>query len=149
MRVFYCNNLQYILVFSHTVFIDCLTIVQSEKFIILHSSLKSIARIFRLIKKRQLLYTLQMTTYLQILSLDTVDSSPSIVIATETGRLLFDSGEGIQRLCVEHKTRISKLDGIFLTRLCPETIGNYFIYYLLMILFVIILITADIELHKQ
>ena len=65
-----------------------------------------------------------MTTYLQLLSLDTVGSSPSIVVATENSRFLFDSGEGIQRLCVEHRARIAKLEGIYLTRLCPETIGG-------------------------
>ena len=65
-----------------------------------------------------------MTTYLQLLSLDTVGSSPSVVVATENSRFLFDSGEGIQRLCVEHRARIAKLQGIYLTRLCPETIGG-------------------------
>ena len=65
-----------------------------------------------------------MTTYLQLLSLDTVDSSPCVVVATEHCRFLFDSGEGIQRLCVEHRARISKLEGVCLTRLCPETIAG-------------------------
>jgi ribonuclease BN (tRNA processing enzyme) len=65
-----------------------------------------------------------MTTYLQLLSLDTVDSSPSVVVGTETARFLFDSGEGIQRLCVEHRTRIAKLECVYLTRLCPETVGG-------------------------
>jgi ribonuclease Z len=65
-----------------------------------------------------------MTTYLQLLSLDTVDSSPCVVVATEHCRFLFDSGEGIQRLCVEHRARISKLEGVYLTRLCPETIAG-------------------------
>ena len=65
-----------------------------------------------------------MTTYLQLLSLDTVGSSPSVVVATENSRFLFDSGEGIQRLCVEHRARIAKLEGVYLTRLCPETIGG-------------------------
>ena len=65
-----------------------------------------------------------MTTYLQLLSLDTVSCSPSIVVATESSRFLFDSGEGIQRLCVEHRARIAKLEGVYLTRLCPETVAG-------------------------
>ena len=65
-----------------------------------------------------------MTTYLQLLSLDTVSSSPSVIVATENSRFLFDSGEGIQRLCVEHRARIAKLEGVFLTALCPETIAG-------------------------
>lgn len=65
-----------------------------------------------------------MTTYLQVLSLDTVSCSPSVIVATESSRFLFDSGEGIQRLCVEHRARIAKLDAVHLTRLCPDTIGG-------------------------
>lgn len=65
-----------------------------------------------------------MTTYLQLLSLDTVSCSPSVLVATESSRFLFDSGEGIQRLCVEHRARIAKLEGLYLTRLCPETVGG-------------------------
>jgi ribonuclease Z len=65
-----------------------------------------------------------MTTYLQLLSLDTVSCSPCIVVATESSRFLFDSGEGVQRLCNEHRARISKLEGVYLTRLCPETVGG-------------------------
>jgi ribonuclease Z len=65
-----------------------------------------------------------MTTYLQLLSLDTVSCSPCVVVATESSRFLFDSGEGVQRLCNEHRARISKLEGVYLTRLCPETVGG-------------------------
>lgn len=65
-----------------------------------------------------------MTTYLQILSLDTVSCSPSVIVVTEGSRFLFDSGEGIQRLCVEHRARIAKLEGVYLTRLSPETVSG-------------------------
>ena len=65
-----------------------------------------------------------MTTFLQLLSLDTVSCSPSVIVVTESSRFLFDSGEGIQRLCVEHRARIAKLEGVYLTRLSPETVSG-------------------------
>ena len=65
-----------------------------------------------------------MTTYVQVLAVDTASSSPAIAFFTDNARFLFDCGEGLQRLCVEHRMRISKLDSVFLTRLCPETIGG-------------------------
>jgi ribonuclease BN (tRNA processing enzyme) len=63
-----------------------------------------------------------MTAYVRVVALDTVDSSPSIAIVTENKRFLIDCGEGIQRLCVEHRIRTAKIDAILLTRLRPETV---------------------------
>lgn len=60
-------------------------------------------------------------SYLQILSVESLDGSPTIVLWTENRRIIFDIGEGVQRLCVEHRVRLVKLDSIFLTRLVPET----------------------------
>lgn len=61
---------------------------------------------------------------IQILSVESVDSSPSVVIATENNRYIFDIGEGTQRLCVEHKTRLGKVHGLFITRLNHEVLGG-------------------------
>jgi ribonuclease Z len=36
-------------------------------------------------------------------------------------RILFDAGEGAQRLCVEHRVRLLKVDSICLTKVCPST----------------------------
>ncbi len=33
-------------------------------------------------------------------------------------------GEGLQRLCNEHKLRLSRVDNIFLTRVANETMGG-------------------------
>ena len=61
--------------------------------------------------------------YLQVLSVD-FDGSPTIVLATEKRRFLFDIGEGAQRLCAEHRVRLVKLDTVFMTRVVPETIAG-------------------------
>lgn len=58
----------------------------------------------------------------QILSIDASDSSPCIVIGTSTQRFLFESGEGTQRLCLEHKVKLARLNTIFITQLCPSRI---------------------------
>ncbi|CAI5481477.1 unnamed protein product [Closterium sp. Yama58-4] len=39
-------------------------------------------------------------------------------------RLVFNAGEGLQRLCIEHRIRLSKVDKIFLSRVCTETAGG-------------------------
>jgi ribonuclease Z len=58
---------------------------------------------------------------LQLLSASSVGGTPSVVLKTEGRRFIIDAGEGVQRLCIEHKVRLVKLDGVFLTRLSPET----------------------------
>ena len=63
-------------------------------------------------------------SFLQVLSLRTVGCCPCLAISTENARYLFDCGEGVQRLCVEHRVRIVKLEAIFLTRFSPETMGG-------------------------
>lgn len=65
-----------------------------------------------------------MSTVLQIISVDHVDSSPSLLLITENNRYLFDAGEGTQRLAVEHRIRLGKLQSIFITRLHPNHIGG-------------------------
>ena len=60
----------------------------------------------------------------QILSNHSVDSYPCIAIISENGRILIDCGEGTQRLCIEHRIRLSKLECICLTRLNPQTMGG-------------------------
>ena len=56
--------------------------------------------------------------------METLDSEACLYISTENENILFDVGEGTQRLCVEHRMRLSKLSKIFLTRVNPNTIGG-------------------------
>ncbi|XLT03854.1 hypothetical protein HN51_042603 [Arachis hypogaea] len=64
--------------------------------------------------------------YLQILGtgMDTQDTSPSVYLFFDKQRFIFNAGEGLQRFCTEHKIKLSKIDHIFLTRVCSETAGG-------------------------
>ncbi|XP_076898358.1 tRNAse Z TRZ4, mitochondrial-like isoform X1 [Bidens hawaiensis] len=65
-------------------------------------------------------------SYLQILGtgMDTQDTSPSVLLFFDKQRFIFNAGEGLQRFCTEHKIKLSKIDHIFLSRVCSETAGG-------------------------
>eukprot|EP01084_Bolivina_argentea_P249198 417062_1 len=65
-----------------------------------------------------------MVAHLTLLSCATADSSPSVVLATEKERFLFNVGEGTQRLCCEHKMRLSRAAHVLVTHLREETIAG-------------------------
>ncbi|KAL3682128.1 hypothetical protein R1sor_000150 [Riccia sorocarpa] len=62
-------------------------------------------------------------SFLQILGtgMDTGDTSASVLLFFDKRRIIFNAGEGLQRFCLEHKVKLSKLDHVFLTRVCSET----------------------------
>lgn len=64
--------------------------------------------------------------YVQILGtgMDTQDTSPSVLLFFDQQRFIFNAGEGLQRFSAEHKFKLSRLDHIFLTRVCSETAGG-------------------------
>ncbi|KZV50110.1 zinc phosphodiesterase ELAC protein 2 [Dorcoceras hygrometricum] len=64
--------------------------------------------------------------YVQILGtgMDTQDTSPSVLLFFDKQRFIFNAGEGLQRYCTEHKIKLSKIDHIFLSRVCSETAGG-------------------------
>ncbi|RAL48093.1 hypothetical protein DM860_017884 [Cuscuta australis] len=64
--------------------------------------------------------------YVQILGtgMDTQDTSPSVLLFFDQQRFIFNAGEGLQRFCTEHKVKLSKIDHIFLSRVCSETAGG-------------------------
>ncbi|KAK8527370.1 hypothetical protein V6N13_085203 [Hibiscus sabdariffa] len=66
------------------------------------------------------------TAYIQILGIgmDTHDTMPSILLFFDKQRFIFNAGEGLQRFCTEHKIKLSKIDHIFLSRVCSESIGG-------------------------
>lgn len=65
-------------------------------------------------------------SYVQILGtgMDTQDTSPSVLLFFDKQRFIFNAGEGLQRFCTEHKIKLSKVDHIFLSRVCSETAGG-------------------------
>jgi len=64
-----------------------------------------------------------MSVYLEILG-TAGNSSPSIFLVMNDRRFLFNCGEGVQRLCIEHKIRLKKIERIFLTRLHSDAFGG-------------------------
>ncbi|KAM5579119.1 tRNase Z TRZ3, mitochondrial [Rosa sericea] len=64
--------------------------------------------------------------YVQFLGtgMDTLDTSPSVLLFFDKQRFIFNAGEGLQRFCTEHKIKLSKIDHIFLSRVCSETAGG-------------------------
>ncbi|BFI40606.1 ribonuclease Z [Marchantia polymorpha subsp. ruderalis] len=62
-------------------------------------------------------------SFVQILGtgMDTRDTSASVLLFFDKRRIVFNAGEGLQRFCIEHKIKLSKLDHVFLTRVCSET----------------------------
>ena len=45
---------------------------------------------------------------------------PGILLHTRKGRFIFNVADGLQRFCVEHRVRLSKVDTIFLSSLRAE-----------------------------
>ncbi|XP_057773077.1 tRNAse Z TRZ4, mitochondrial-like [Salvia miltiorrhiza] len=56
--------------------------------------------------------------------MDTQDTSPAVLLFFDKQRFIFNAGEGLQRFCTEHKIKLSKIDHIFLSRVCSETAGG-------------------------
>ncbi|KAH9268341.1 hypothetical protein BASA84_000255 [Batrachochytrium salamandrivorans] len=67
---------------------------------------------------------LAMKYSLQICGTHSGDTSPSVLLRFDSARYLFNCGEGTQRLCNEHKIRLSKLRSIFMTRTKWECVGG-------------------------
>ncbi len=65
-----------------------------------------------------------MKAYVQILGTDTVDSSPGLLVFFDNYRYLFNAGEGMQRFCLEHKIRLSRVNQLFITGLHWQNLGG-------------------------
>ncbi|KAI5413932.1 tRNAse Z TRZ4, mitochondrial isoform X2 [Lathyrus oleraceus] len=65
-------------------------------------------------------------SYVQVLGtgMDTQDTSPAVMLFFDKQRFIFNAGEGLQRFCTEHRIKLSKIDHIFLSRVCSETAGG-------------------------
>ncbi|KAL4093001.1 hypothetical protein PRIC1_011990 [Phytophthora ramorum] len=65
-----------------------------------------------------------MVVHVQILSVQSVETAPCLLLSTETRRFLFNVGDGTQRLCMEHHVRLAKLQQVFLTELRSHAVGG-------------------------
>ncbi|KAL5056956.1 hypothetical protein RYX36_028560 [Vicia faba] len=65
-------------------------------------------------------------SYVQVLGtgMDTQDTSPAVMLFFDKQRFIFNAGEGLQRFCTEFRIKLSKIDHIFLSRVCSETAGG-------------------------
>ncbi|XP_055639990.1 ribonuclease Z, mitochondrial [Toxorhynchites rutilus septentrionalis] len=61
---------------------------------------------------------------LQIVGSGAPGSPASVYLFSDQTRYLFNCGEGTQRLAYEHKTKLSCLENIFMTRTCWDRIGG-------------------------
>ncbi|KAK1936944.1 Ribonuclease Z [Phytophthora citrophthora] len=59
-----------------------------------------------------------------VLSVASLETAPSLLLATEKKRFFFNVGDGTQRLCMEHHVRLGKLQHVFLTELRSHTVGG-------------------------
>ncbi|XP_075155770.1 ribonuclease Z [Haematobia irritans] len=64
------------------------------------------------------------TVTLQILGAGSNGAPASVYLFTDQSRYLFNCGEGTQRLAHEHKTKLARLEQIFVTRNTWPTIGG-------------------------
>ncbi|KAF0711810.1 Aste57867_5068 [Aphanomyces stellatus] len=60
----------------------------------------------------------------QVLSVASTEMYPSVIVTGETQRYLFNAGEGLQRLCMEHRVRLGKMHHVCLTELNSSTTGG-------------------------
>ena len=62
---------------------------------------------------------------LQFLCVEYVSGAAAgLVVSTENYRFLFDAGEGLQRLCVEHKVKLGRVAAVFITNVNNRTTGG-------------------------
>lgn len=78
----------------------------------------------RLKLKQKVIKTSPGIVNLQIVGSGAPGTPASVYLFTDQARYLFNCGEGTQRLAYEHKTKLSCLENIFITRTCWERIGG-------------------------
>lgn len=65
-----------------------------------------------------------MKFFIQILGVDSGDTTPSILLFLDSHSLLINAGEGIQRFFTEQKIRLRKVHNVLFTRLAENTLGG-------------------------
>lgn len=65
-----------------------------------------------------------MRYYLQVLGIASGEISPSFMLFFDNQRYLFNVGEGVQRLCIEHKMRLSKVKDLFITGMNADSLAG-------------------------
>jgi len=60
----------------------------------------------------------------QVVSTCTLDSRPCIVVSGESKRIIVNVGEGLQRLAIEQRLRLARLESVCLTEVNSLTVGG-------------------------
>ncbi|KAH8272861.1 hypothetical protein KR018_005778 [Drosophila ironensis] len=74
--------------------------------------------------RRKLASVVPGSVNLQVLGAGAQGAPAAVYLFTDQARYLFNCGEGTQRLAHEHKTRLSRLEQIFVTRNTWSTVGG-------------------------
>jgi len=61
-----------------------------------------------------------MSFFVEVLCTESIDSAACIIVGTDSYRFIFNCGEGVQRLCVEHKVRLGKIAAVLVTDFKPQ-----------------------------
>ena len=61
---------------------------------------------------------------IDLLGMDCVDFTCSVLVTLEGKKILFNCGEGLQRLSIEHKLKLVKVEAIFISQLDWEHVGG-------------------------
>ena len=70
-------------------------------------------------------FSYQMTSLVRILSVQTIDSSPAVLLVSPNGRkTLVNCAEGCQRIFLEFGQKIGSVDRVCLTHLAPDATGG-------------------------
>lgn len=67
-----------------------------------------------------------MKSHVQFLGQSSPEGPPTLIIHYDKHRYMFNCREGTQRLCVEERVRLSKLNSIFFTRVQWDCMGGMF-----------------------
>ncbi|XP_061433052.1 zinc phosphodiesterase ELAC protein 2 [Lethenteron reissneri] len=62
--------------------------------------------------------------FLQVVNSGQRGSGPALFLFSDFNRYLFNCGEGVQRVMMEHKLKMSRLDKIFFTRMSWNNVGG-------------------------
>jgi len=62
--------------------------------------------------------------HLQVIGTGGGEVPPCLFLFTDSRRYLFNCGESVQRLCHEHKVKVSKLQDVFVTRVTWDNLGG-------------------------
>lgn len=65
-----------------------------------------------------------MKAFIQVVGQTSPEGPPAIIVHYDSQRYMFNCREGTQRLCIEEKVKLSRMQNIYLTRLDWSCVGG-------------------------